>query len=622
VTDTSIQPEQHNSAQRSSILELQRGLRTIFRDEPVARALSTSLAHIGEHLGGDYLVAHARLGTHFLSEEFSDEFEPSDQLREFVNTALAEAMANGKARCVRLSAEGSDQDGPAVVAALLHDEDDEQAGAAAILIQSCSRERALETLSGFESTLGFLSLLITRPQAASTAANKSSETALLDDVPADNPQGLAFHAAAQLRNCHDIDQTAVGFVRGRRVDVTAICGLDEVRSTNPGVKLIRGAMEECLDADAPILQHGPLDRAEPPDCDFPLHRHWSDAGGGDTIATFPLRSGGRVVAVVALRQAPGNDLEQRHLRQFQSELSAFGRLVPLADRGARELLRHAVDDTKRQCATLFGNTKRRLLFSMAATLALVLWLTLGSLPYSLTVPAELDAAGSRNLSCPRDGRLERVLVHPGDIVQPGQVLAELDDRDDQLQRAELQAKFAGLQVEIDQALATGTPIDRAVLESRRRTLAAEIATAEHRIERAVIRANIDGTVLRGDLQELVGARVTEGQPMFQIADLSHVRVHLKIPEKSILMARDYRSAVFSPAAEPNAQRPIEHLHFPPAATTEPHGSVFVGKAILDNADGHVAPGMEGVAHLDLGSQNAFWVLTHRITDWLRLSFWL
>jgi len=32
--------------------------------------------------------------------------------------------------------------------------------------------------------------------------------------------------------------------------------------------------------------------------------------------------------------------------------------------------------------------------------------------------------------------------------------------------------------------------------------------------------------------------------------------------------------------------------------------------------------MEGTAHIDAGPRPAFWVLTHRVTDWLHMSFWL
>jgi hypothetical protein len=34
------------------------------------------------------------------------------------------------------------------------------------------------------------------------------------------------------------------------------------------------------------------------------------------------------------------------------------------------------------------------------------------------------------------------------------------------------------------------------------------------------------------------------------------------------------------------------------------------------------PGMEGTAQIDGGPRSAWWVLTHRFTDWLHLNFWL
>ena len=50
--------------------------------------------------------------------------------------------------------------------------------------------------------------------------------------------------------------------------------------------------------------------------------------------------------------------------------------------------------------------------------------------------------------------------------------------------------------------------------------------------------------------------------------------------------------------------------------------VVEGDTELSVGDGSLLPGMEGVVYMDLGERNAWWVLTHRITDWLRLRFWI
>lgn len=606
--------------------QLQRDLRSIFRAHPPERALLTALGHIGVYLGGDYLVVHARFGTQFLSEEFSNtEFEPSDNLRDFINEALSDAMSNGQARCVRLASKPEQDAGPAIIAALLHDEEDEEAGAAAILLRSCTRQQAADTLASFENTLGFLSLLISRPDAADPTATNSAGSAATDAIAsaaADDPVRLAFHAAAQVRNAHDYEQVSVGFVSGRRVKVAAICGLEEVRATNPGVKLIRAAMEECLDAEEAILHSGALEAADAPVADYPLHRQWSEGAGGDTVATVPLYCASRVVAVVALRNPAGSGLRPERLAPLQQELEPFGRLVPIARRAGRGLFRHGADSVGAVLRRVLGRTRRRVAISAVGVAAALAWLGWGTLPYSITVPAEVTAADATTVSCPQSGTLLRVLVRPGDAVRRDQVLAELDCREDELRRVELESRLAALAVQGDQLLADGTPVERQVLESQRRLLNAELASVEYRIEQATVRASASGTVLAGDLRDQIGTRITEGTALFQVADLSRVRLILKIPERSILLAREPLASAFSPTARPHEAYPIEQLQIPPVATTEEQDTVFLAHSVVSNAEARMVPGMEGVANLRLARQSAWWVLTHRVTDWLRLTFWV
>ena len=89
-------------------------------------------------------------------------------------------------------------------------------------------------------------------------------------------------------------------------------------------------------------------------------------------------------------------------------------------------------------------------------------------------------------------------------------------------------------------------------------------------------------------------------------------------------ARQAAKAELLLAASPDKAIEIDELRFPPAATATSAGMVFEVDATLDvNAEtGELLPGMEGVVYMDLGDRNAWWVLTHRITDWLKMRFWI
>lgn len=261
------------------------------------------------------------------------------------------------------------------------------------------------------------------------------------------------------------------------------------------------------------------------------------------------------------------------------------------------------------------------------TLAVVLfglltWLCFGTMQYTFTVPCVVKAADRRTVSCPRDGVLAELFVRPGDYVREGQLLAVLDANDDFLRRDELRAEIDALSALADQALAERATGQLRIHEAGKRSLLAQLAVVEAAIERAQIRAPQAGLILEGDLREQLGARLTLGEPLFELARYDRAVVVLRVPEKLVLAASSCEGAEFAPAASPDRRLELQPLAIAPSSTVVDETNVFLGEAvILQSLDG-IAPGMEGVAHLRAGDRPVWWVLTHRLTDWARMNFWL
>jgi multidrug efflux pump subunit AcrA (membrane-fusion protein) len=111
-------------------------------------------------------------------------------------------------------------------------------------------------------------------------------------------------------------------------------------------------------------------------------------------------------------------------------------------------------------------------------------------------------------------------------------------------------------------------------------------------------------------------------PLFEIARDDRASIELRIPEQLVLATRGAVVAEFSPAAEPDRSYPLGALRVAPASTVVDQRNVFLGEADVGVDLGLLPPGMEGAAHVDAGPRSAWWVLTHRATDWLHLNFWL
>jgi len=76
------------------------------------------------------------------------------------------------------------------------------------------------------------------------------------------------------------------------------------------------------------------------------------------------------------------------------------------------------------------------------------------------------------------------------------------------------------------------------------------------------------------------------------------------------------------SALPSTTFPIEVARITPVATTGDGRNFFEVEARLTGTAGRdLRPGLVGVAKVDAGSRSWLWICTHRVTDWVRLTFW-
>lgn len=603
------------TAAATSLTALQCELRELFANRPGNRALAETLQRICRRLGAVYAVVHTRLGMHVLSEEWSgddDQIDTDD--RDRINQALWESVSSEEARCVRLKPGGN---ALLLLTVVMYDQGAEPSGGAALVLPPCDRAHILQIMAQLEGILGYVSLLF--DQGGSSTRRSAERREMRPSEEAEHPMRLAHAILGDLGSRYGLEMAAVGFVQRGAVQVAAISGVDHVRPSNPGVLAIRSAMEECVDRGEPIVCRGRDSEGED---DCRLHAQWSQRHQGNAVASLPLRFTDRTVAVVSMSQGGGTRLTRDQVVLMQEELSGYAALVPLSLTANRSLRQHALDLVRQNVRRLFARGPARALTLIAAVLGLAGWLAFGTLHHTFTVPCTVKATDRRTIACPRAGVLAELFVRPGDRVQEGQLLAAIDASDDFLQRAELNAEIESLAALIDQAVGEREAGQVRVNEAKKRSLEAQLAIVDASIAQAQIRAPHDGLILDGDLRERLGSRLELGVPLFELARYDRASIELRIPERMVLAANECVRAEFAPAAEPDRGYQLDNLAIAPSSTIVDEQNVFLGEADVEIDLGLLPPGMEGTARIDAGSRSAWWVLTHRITDWLHLNFWL
>lgn len=434
---------------------------------------------------------------------------------------------------------------------------------------------------------------------------------------------LAFALCNELNNKLQCEQVSLGLVKRRRVRIAAVSGLDTLARQSPGMVALRGAMEECLDARKPIADHGQGAWSTTDDsASYRLHKQWRSLVHGQSVASIPLMDDDGIVAIASFRRSASQPFEPDELNDDRRMIESFAPAISLLRRAERGLAHHVFDSGAACVEVLLrpGRTVSRILTAVAVVLGSVV--AFGSWNYELTVPCILTAAKVRHVVAPFDAGLVSADVVAGDVVRGGQVLCSFKSGDLALQREQLLAERAVLKRRQDRARAEDKPVEVLLAAAEDDLARAKLGIVDRRIAQAVVRAPFDGVVVFGDIREMVGAVLARGDALFQVAPLDDFVLELEVPDASSADLRSDLAGFFATSARPGQTTRFTVVRVLTRSQLRGTRNVFVAQADITDGFDWLRPGMEGVAKIEIGSRPVWWILSHRVSDYLHLHFWL
>lgn len=164
---------------------------------------------------------------------------------------------------------------------------------------------------------------------------------------------------------------------------------------------------------------------------------------------------------------------------------------------------------------------------------------------TIATTGQVRSEAVAELKTETSGTIDSVLVHPGDQVQRGAVLARLDPRPFDLAVREADAALAEANIRLQGNLASDSILltNHEDQERQRNAITLSgIPAAQVRLERAqldrertAITAPFDGVVDRVEVAE--GSRVAAGQAVATIVDVTHLRVEAQVLEHDLPFVR-------------------------------------------------------------------------------------
>lgn len=223
-------------------------------------------------------------------------------------------------------------------------------------------------------------------------------------------------------------------------------------------------------------------------------------------------------------------------------------------------------------------------------------------PATMTVIGTMEAVHGVTVSADLPGVVERIDFESGQSVHVGDVLVELDTRQERAQLASLEAQrdlakvnFGRMQQLVDEGVISRAEYDQA--SSQQKATEANVTEVKATIERKTIRAPFSGIL--GIRQVNLGQYLSAGQAIVPLQALNPIYVDFGVPQQTVSQALVGRSLRVTKEDLPNAAY-SGRVTAVDSVVNEATRNVQV-QATLANPEGKLRPGMFVQVDLALGT---------------------
>ncbi len=412
-------------------------------------------------------------------------------------------------------------------------------------------------------------------------------------------------------------RVTIGLMKGQDIEVASMSKTVRIEEKTNLVRAIVQAMHESVDQDRSILLPvTPEYSALVSDA----HDRLAKLGSG-VVCTVPLTHHDRCVGALTLEREADRSFDKQTVELCESLAAIVGPVLDSKRQEQRSLLAKLGSSLHGQLCQLFGPRHLLVKTGMAVSVVVLLILFLVQGEYRIDAKARLEGTTQRVVVAPYDGYLAEAPVRAGDVVEQGQLLCRLDDRDLKLERAKWAGERAQHRKAQREALGNHDRTEISLSKSRLEQAEAELALVEEKLARTRVTAPLSGIVVSGDLSQSLGIPLERGQVLFEVAPLDSYRIMLEVDEREIGHVAPGQQGRLALSGAPHEKHPFMVERILPVSTAADGNNFFRVEAGLKNDGEALQPGMLGIGKIHAGERRLIWLWTHKLVDWLRLSLW-
>ena len=427
---------------------------------------------------------------------------------------------------------------------------------------------------------------------------------------------VALHALANTIARHaQCQRVSLGIVQGRHVRLHAVSGSVDFDPRSALMVDIGQAMEETYNA-ASVIRLPATDSAQV----LPQnHVALAEQLKHPALVSLPLISNGKVAGVVLLeRDTPFTDDQVDQLIRLSLMI---GPVIALKQTQAMSAWQWARRYSARLLRTVFGPRYLTAKLIGIVCLALAVCSMVFTTTFRIDAEADIEATAQRAVVATFPSFISHVEKRAGDLVQQGDILAKLDVEDLTLDKIKWEGEREKLRKEYRANLVRRDRSKVRVLEAQQAQAQTQIDLIDAQLNRAVLRAPIDGVVVSGDLSQALGSPVERGELLFEVASLDDYRLVLLVDEQDIGWVEPGQRGTLRLRSMPEENFPFVVSEITPVS--EPGNGVnsFRVEATFATLPESLRPGMGGYAKIDVEPKPIGWIWTRRFVDWVRVQAW-
>ncbi len=438
----------------------------------------------------------------------------------------------------------------------------------------------------------------------------------LEDKPVELTAHEICNLLAQDLGC---SRVSIGILKGLQVRTIALSNQLRFDPRSSQIREMETVMEEAIDQKKLIIYP---QTDEMSSLVTHKHRSLSQNSQDSSLLTIPLSNEKKEIGTLLLVRHRNQPFTNQEITILKHATDLVGPAISLKLKNEHSMRQMVSQKLKKKVSPLFGNDNLALQISAIVAVTMLIVLSIFKIDYTVYAKSSLEGATQQVIVAPQDGFIKSAETRAGDIVESGQILVTLNERDLKLESKKILSEHNKISKEYQEALAQRERAKVSILSAQLAQADAQLSLIYEKLKRSKLKAPFAGVVVSGDLSQSIGAPVEKGEQLFEIASLGDYRVALSIDDHDVSKIKIGQTGSLRLVGLPYDPLPITITRIIPVASAQDGGNYFrVEASISEMGENTLRPGMQGIAKVEVSQESVLWVWTHTVIERLRLWLW-